>query len=302
MTTAERPADPAPPTLTAEAAAAVPAPLRHLLRVRKAWSTPLVFALTAVVGVVTVVSWFEVADRGRPPSWAVVGVIVGSILTLALAIIAFQQIRDVGHEFRVRYAELGADRPRPPAPAVATDEVRVVWGATDRAAVLRGGRPVAALRPDLPVTAPLLARSWKNRAPLVDGEDGRGADAILHADGSHWRLTLAAAEGPDGVAHRSSGGPDDDSGEFVQVDGRRVLEVRSWLVDPDLRWWDLPRPTIEALRAVEDLVWTQVPRSLSDDAVTYLVWRRIARTLLVEARRERSRREQAATSTANNIT
>jgi hypothetical protein len=141
-----------------------------------------------------------------------------------------------------------------------------------------------------PVDVPLLVRSWKNRAPLVDGEGGRGADAVLDADGTRWALTLAAAAGPAGVAHRCPPGGDDESGEYVVVDGRRALEVQSWFADADLRWWELPRPTIEALRAGEPLVWTHVPRYLSDAAVAYLVWRRVARALQVAARRERDER------------
>ncbi|HSK61934.1 MAG TPA: hypothetical protein VK935_23075 [Actinomycetospora sp.] len=299
MTTAERSAA---PTITAEAAAAVPPPLRRLLRVRKPWSTPLAFVATAAVGIFSILSWVEVADRGRPPTWAVIGAVFGSLLTLCLGIVAVQMLRDAGLRFRTLYAELCADRPNPAPPAVVTDEVRLLWGGPDRAAVVRAGRPLAELRPDLPVTAPLLVRSWKNRAPLVDGDGGRGADAILDADGTRWRLTLAAADGPAGVAHRCPPGGDDDCGEYLVVDGRRALEVQSWFADADLRWWDLPRPTIEALRAGEPLIWPHVPRHLTDSAVAYLLWRRVARTLQAAAQHERDERDRAASATANAIT
>jgi hypothetical protein len=262
---------------------------------------PTVFTVTGALLIFTVVCWVQVLERRRPPTWAGIGAIAGSLVTLCLAIAAFQLLRDAGHRFRTLYAELGADRPRVPAPAVATDEVRLLWGGADRAAVLRGGRPVAELRPDLPVTARLLESSLWNRAPFVDGDGGRGADAVLDADGTRWRLTLANAEGPAGVAHRCRPWGDDEDGALLEVDGRSVLEVRSWLADADLRWWELPRPTLEALRDGEPLVWPHVPRHLTDTAVAYLVWRRVARALQVAAQHERDARERSAMSTANAI-
>jgi hypothetical protein len=44
-----------------------------------------------------------------------------------------------------------------------------------------------------------------------------------------------------------------------------------------------------------------VPRYLTDAAVAYLLWRRVARTLQIAAQDERDARERAAISTANAI-
>ncbi|GAA4868015.1 hypothetical protein [Actinomycetospora straminea] len=298
MTTAERRAG---PTITPEAAAAVPPPLRRLLRVQKRWSAPLAFAATGTVAVFTVVCWVEVVDRGRTPTWAGIGAIAGTLVTLCLGMLAVHLLRDVGHRFRALYADLGADRSLPSAPAAATDEVRLVWGGPERALVTRAGQPLGALRPDRPMTAPVLVSSLRHRAPLADGEGGRGADAVLHADGSRWRLTLANATGPAGTVHRNRGWGDEVYGELLEVDGRGALEVQAWVADADLRWYELSRPTVAALGAGEPLVWPQVPRHLSDSAVLWLVWRRVAGALLAEAHRQRDAREQSAHRVANSI-
>jgi len=298
MTTAETPAE---PTITAEAAAAVPQPLRWLVRVQKPWSAPLAGLVAGAMAVFTVVCFVQLADNGRAPTWAAIGAVAGLVLTIGTGGWAFVLLQDTGVRFRTLYAELGADRPRPPAPPVPTDEVRLVWDGPERAVVHRGRRRVGELHPDLPMATPLLTRPRLGHGAPVDGEAGRLAGAVLARDGSLWRLALGSAEGPEGVVHRCRPGGRNESGEHLEIDGRGALEVKRWLADADLRWWELPSPTVEGLRSGTEVVWPDAPRHLSDDAVLWVLWRRIARELQGAARRERGERERTGTRMANNL-